>query len=129
MVTVAENGGAGRARFASSPDDVGQTTLPRPTQTRPGWHLDPVATYDEVNWRAPRLPHAPATCSACTGATPKVKAPGPRRGRPPQPVSASSPLPKIQPPAPTSTPPADPDFETFALIFAAAAMQTKRRAG
>jgi len=70
------------------------------------------------------LPHeCSSVCSgsACNG-TAKTK--GPRRGQSPRPVTASLPLPKVQmqpPPtsAPVEAPPADPDFETFALIFAA----------
>lgn len=238
MVTVAESGGAGRARSAIPLDDVGQTTPPHTARASSRWRPEPVATADEVEWgnpmvrtylvnllddptgpfaaidsksralckqllhhRNPRtgdlfpscgllafelpfkersiryalgrldtgpsrqrdgqlvdghglvwrrkrwrryggqtsnaygftckfmelaglvLPHDPASCSVCSGAAPKAKAPGSRRGRPPRPVSASLPLPKVQPPATTSTPmdapAADPDFETLALIFAA----------
>jgi hypothetical protein len=86
MATVAESGGAGRARFASSRDDVGQNTFRR-------------TTCDDVNWRAPRLPHAPATCSACPSAAPG--APEPHHGHPP--LRGFAPLPKMQPPASTST--------------------------
>jgi hypothetical protein len=78
------------------------------------------------------LPHDPVSCSECSDVAPKAKAPGPRRGSPPRPVSASLPLPHVpmQPatstsmetspamPTPVEAPPADPDFETFALIFA-----------
>jgi hypothetical protein len=75
------------------------------------------------------LPHDPESCSWCRngGAPPKAKdTPGPRRGRPRRPVAASLPLPHVpmQPPATTPAPvteaaPADPDFETFAEVFAA----------